>query len=59
MLQPTTEDESFDRLMSYCYQCLKNLYPEYKSVECGACGFLLCTDGCTRCLCDSVKSVRT
>jgi len=51
-----TANEQFDRLMSYCFECLKDLYPEYRSVECCACGVLLCADGCTKCLCEVLKN---
>ena len=34
-----------------CCECLKDVRPNYDCVECAACGFVLCNDGCTRCLC--------
>ncbi len=50
-----TAKEKFERLMSYCFECRKDLHPEYRCTECAACGFLLCASGCTRCLCQVVK----
>ena len=47
--------DDVEALLSYCYECLKDLHPDYNCVECAACGFLLCADGCTLCLCETMK----
>jgi len=50
-----TANESFERTMAYCYECLTDLHPHYNCVECAGCGFLLCADGCTLCHCEVMK----
>ena len=56
-LEPTPEplceaaEQSVERLLSYCCDCLRDLHPDYRCVECCACGELRCYD-CSRCLCE-------
>src|SRR5258708_6605713 len=54
--QPLNEiaNASFERTMSFCAECLADLNPQYRCVECCACGALLCYT-CTKCLCEVKK----
>jgi hypothetical protein len=50
-------EQVVEKLLSYCASCLKDLWPDYKSVECNGCQELLCYEYHPHggCLCDRRK----
>ena len=50
-------DQQVEKLLSFCASCLKDLWPDYRSIECNGCSELLCYECHERggCLCDRRK----